>query len=104
MPSSAQRPDEGRSILLSDEAVARRYAARLNEWPGTASPLPDETPPVLNVDEAAEILRVGRTTAYDAIRRGQIPSFRVGRKIRISRSALERLLSGETHGDDGSSD
>ena len=47
-----------------------------------------ELPPILTVDEAAVVLRVGRSALYEAIRRNQIPVLRVGRKIRISRDAL----------------
>jgi excisionase family DNA binding protein len=46
-------------------------------------------PTVLTVDEAAALLRVDRKSVYDSIRRGELPGVvRVGRVIRISRSAL----------------
>lgn len=64
--------------------------------------LPDIGPPlggadrwrseVLTVEEAATILRIGRSTAYEAVRRGEIPSIRIGGRIRIPRAALDRLL------------
>jgi excisionase family DNA binding protein len=47
----------------------------------------------LTVDEAAEVLRVGRTQLYDAIGRGEVPHRRVGRSIRLSRSALAAWLA-----------
>ena len=37
----------------------------------------------LTVDEAAVILGLGRSAAYEATRRGQIPSRRLGRRIVI---------------------
>ena len=46
----------------------------------------------LTVDEAAEILGIGRNSAYDAIRRGEIPAVRLGRRLLVPRRALERLL------------
>jgi excisionase family DNA binding protein len=52
-------------------------------------------PDVLTVQEAARILRLGRNAAYEAIRRGEIPSLRIGRRIVIPRTGLERLLGGE---------
>jgi excisionase family DNA binding protein len=47
---------------------------------------------VLTVDEAARLLRIGRNQLYEAIGRGEIPHRRVGRSIRLSRSALLRWL------------
>jgi excisionase family DNA binding protein len=51
-------------------------------------------PPILTVEEAAAFLRIKRSTAYELIRQGQIPSFRVGRFIRIPRDALLRVAEG----------
>jgi excisionase family DNA binding protein len=53
---------------------------------------------VLTVEEVAEILRIGRSTAYDAINRGEIPSVRVGRRLLVPRHALDKLLSGTKEG------
>ncbi len=44
------------------------------------------------VEEAAEILGIGRNSAYEAIRRGEIPALRLGRRLVVPRQALERLL------------
>ncbi len=49
-------------------------------------------PAVLTVEETAAVLRIGRSSAYDGVRRGDIPSIRVGRKIRVPRHALEAML------------
>jgi excisionase family DNA binding protein len=43
---------------------------------------------VLNVDHAAEFLRVDRKSLYAAINRGEVPHVRVGRLIRLSKVAL----------------
>ncbi|WP_051276272.1 helix-turn-helix domain-containing protein [Desulfovirgula thermocuniculi] len=61
--------------------------------------LPD-LPEFLTVGEVAALLRLGRSTAYELIRRGEIPSFRVGRHIRIPRRELERLAAGKGTGRD----
>ena len=50
---------------------------------------------VLTVEEAARLLRVGRSAAYEAVRAGEIPTIRIGRSIRVPRVALEALLAGE---------
>lgn len=47
----------------------------------------------LTVAEAAECLGISRNTAYEAVRRGTVPSIRVGRRILIPTQALESLLS-----------
>lgn len=53
-------------------------------------------PAVLTIEEAAKFLRIGRTAAYSAARSGDLPGvIRVGRSLRVSRVALERLLHPE---------
>jgi len=47
---------------------------------------------VLTIAEAAKVLRVARNTVYQATKRGDIPSIRVGRRILIPREALDRML------------
>lgn len=48
----------------------------------------EEVPAIMSVPEAARFLGVGRNTVYDAVRRGEIPSIRFGRQIRIPRHGL----------------
>jgi excisionase family DNA binding protein len=53
---------------------------------------------VYTVCEAAAVLRIGRSAAYAAVQAGQIPSIRVGGRIRVPRHQLERMLG--LHQDD----
>ena len=53
----------------------------------------DDLPPTLSVEQAAELVGVGRNTAYRAAHRGDIPAFRVGRQLRIPTAGLLRLLA-----------
>lgn len=46
----------------------------------------------LTVEEAAELLGVGRSCAYDAARRGDLPTVRLGRRLVVPVPALMRLL------------
>jgi excisionase family DNA binding protein len=46
----------------------------------------------LTVEETAALLRIGRGTAYAAIRDGSLPSIRVGKRILVPAAALDRLL------------
>jgi len=50
----------------------------------------NELPLYMTVEEVAELLRVSRSAACEYVRRGDIPSIRVGRFIRVPR---DRLLS-----------
>ena len=43
---------------------------------------------LMTVQEAARVLRIGRNTCYELIRRGQLPHIRLGRLIRVPRHAL----------------
>lgn len=46
----------------------------------------------LTVEEAADVLGIGRTLAYEAVRRGDIPSIRVGKRRLVPRGALDQFL------------
>lgn len=54
----------------------------------------------LSVSQAADALGISRNVAYDAIRRGEIPSLRLGRKIRVPVAKLRAML-GEIDDDNG---
>ncbi|MCP4449334.1 MAG: helix-turn-helix domain-containing protein [Myxococcales bacterium] len=56
--------------------------------PETVHPLEDSDP-VITVSELAALLRIERKAAYAAIQRGEIPGVRrIGRSIRVSKSAV----------------
>jgi excisionase family DNA binding protein len=48
---------------------------------------------MLSVEEAAAQLGIGRSLAYEAVRTGQIPSVRIGRRLLIPKLALERFMT-----------
>ena len=52
----------------------------------------------LSVRETASALGLSQSAIRDAIRRGQLPSFRVGDRVLIPRPALDRLLTRSTEG------
>ena len=52
-----------------------------------------DLPVTLRVEELMPILGIGRNTAYELIRSGQIRSIRIGRQIRIPRDALLEFLN-----------
>jgi excisionase family DNA binding protein len=51
-----------------------------------------DLPLVLTVEEMAEVMRISRGSAYEAIRTGAVPHVRIGRTIRVPRKALLALL------------
>ncbi len=48
---------------------------------------------VWTIPEAAKKLGIGRNTAYEAARRGQIPTIKIGKRLLVPREALERKLA-----------
>jgi excisionase family DNA binding protein len=50
---------------------------------------------VVDVPEAAKILKISRNSAYEAIKRKEIPSIRLGRRLRVPRAGLDKLLAGD---------
>ena len=61
----------------------------------------DGAPPFLTIEEAARMLRIGRTAAYEAAQRGELPTVRFGRRLRVPRHALARLAGLKPEQDDG---
>ena len=56
------------------------------------------TPParrVLSVPEAAEVLGISRSTAYELVAAGELRSFRLGRRVLVPLPAIEALIEGE---------
>lgn len=65
----------------------------MNTSDATRAALPrPEDRPVLRVDELAALLGIGRSAAYVAVRRGELPSIRVGRRVLIPTAQLRSLL------------
>lgn len=52
----------------------------------------NESPKVLTVEEAGRWLGIGRTAAYEAIKRQELPHIRIGRRIVVPIGALESML------------
>ena len=48
------------------------------------------------IPEAASVLGIGRSAAYEAARTGQLPVIRIGKRILVPAVALERMLAGAT--------
>jgi len=72
-------------------ASARDVVSQQNDGAGAPVPFPE----MLTVEEAAAFLRVNRKTLYEAVRLGSVPGVvRLGRTIRISRSALIGWVQG----------
>jgi excisionase family DNA binding protein len=46
----------------------------------------------LTVEEAALLIGIGRSTAYDAINRGELPHVRIGRRVLVLRQPLLEML------------
>lgn len=51
--------------------------------------LPDPTSrPTLTIEEAGEVLGIGRSLAYEASRTGELPTFRIGGRILVPTAKL----------------
>jgi excisionase family DNA binding protein len=48
----------------------------------------------ITVEEAGKALGVCRNTAYAAVKAGEIPSIKIGRRVLVPRIAFERMLEG----------
>ena len=76
--------DRGRDEMSIQEATVEQRAERRAE--GTRL--------TVTVPEAAGLLGVGVSSAWDAVWSGQIRSFRIGRRVLVPRAEIDRLLGG----------
>lgn len=50
--------------------------------------------PTATVDQAGRILGLGRNTAYERVRSGEIQSIRMGRRLLVLTAPLKKMLEG----------
>src|SRR5438876_6052638 len=97
-PARLRVGGEGRAA----RAPARRPRTHPAPSPGAPAGRRAVTPPdgarrgegdplVMSVVEAARLLGISKTLAYDLVARKELPSLRLGGRVRIPRRALERL-------------
>ncbi len=56
----------------------------------------------IGIPEAARILGISRSLAYALARKGELPgTIALGKRLVVSRAALERVLNGEIQGERG---
>ena len=54
---------------------------------------PDGTEPMtVTVEEAAQLLGIGRQSAYQAARTGELPTIKLGRRLLVPRAQFEAML------------
>lgn len=49
----------------------------------------------LSIPEAAKVLGISRYSAYEAVRRGDIPILKIGKLRRVPRAQLMRMIEGK---------
>jgi excisionase family DNA binding protein len=54
----------------------------------------EQLPALLRVEEAAAYLDISRGLAYSLVKRGELPSVRLGRLVRVKREGLNGYASG----------
>ena len=69
-----------------------RFVRRVRISSVTTSPEDNLDKLTYTVTEVAELLGISRTSAYECVRRGEIPSLRLGRRLLVTRAGLEQLL------------
>jgi excisionase family DNA binding protein len=46
------------------------------------------------IEEAAKLLGIGRNQAYEAAKRGDFPTIKIGKRLLVPKAALDRLVAG----------
>lgn len=82
------------SVEAADFHRTKRDEVKTMSQKSIANGLEDR---VKTLDEVASLLRISRGSAYEAAKRKQIPTIRIGRRLLVPTDALERLLSANTN-------
>ncbi len=53
----------------------------------------DQGPRTITVERAGQLLGISRGLAYDLVRRGEIPSVRLGRRVVVPAAAIDDILN-----------
>lgn len=81
-------------------SAALTIADWLSAEPRSETLLPDpKFEPTISVEQAAKILGVSRGLAYQAVRWGQLPALRIGRRLRVPTAPLLRLIDSHLQAD-----
>lgn len=59
-------------------------------------PLPEEQPWMRVEDAGRAAFGLGRAASYEAVRRGDIPSIKIGRRVVVPTAALRQVLGLKT--------
>jgi len=78
-------------VFAASGAGPAAVAAGSGSAAGAVAPVEDRL--VYTVEEAASLLGISRSFAYEAVQKGDIPSMRIGRRILVPKAALERFLA-----------
>jgi excisionase family DNA binding protein len=78
---------------VSRSSLRRRhsYATRNDKEERVAARL------TYTVPEVAELLGISRSSAYECVRRGEIPALTLGRRVVIAKATIDTILNASTN-------
>jgi excisionase family DNA binding protein len=82
------------TLPITERGMSSQIRKEVKRQPGKVLAPKWDDRDAFSVEEAGEILGIGRVSAYAAARKGGIPIIRIGRRCIVPRLALERLLGG----------
>lgn len=104
-PEARQRFEDGLKILagmiarviMRENSIQGKTLSGRNDDSGMSYSIANavdqqEVKLALTVTEVAKLLGLSRSSTYDAVRKGQIPNIRIGKRIVIPRASLINML------------
>jgi hypothetical protein len=76
----------------ADAPLVKDYAIRHGNAMTTQHLPNPQTEPVLEVARAGALFHLGRSASYDAVRRGDLPSIRLGRRVVVPTALVLKML------------
>lgn len=76
-----------------------RHDMTPQQWPerevgGAKTPSRDTGSLTLTIPQAAALLGISTSAAYEFARKGEIPTFKLGARVLVSRKRLEEMVDG----------
>jgi len=72
-----------RAVLSSGDRWATHVHPVVTDWRSSA---------VMSVEAAGTVLGLGRSASYEAVRRGDIPAIKIGRRLLVPTAHLRALI------------
>ncbi|GAC47483.1 helix-turn-helix domain-containing protein [Gordonia aichiensis] len=85
VPADGLTPEAAAALHAAHRAITRIGDTNTAMWAV-------QNQPTISVKQAAALLQIDRITGYDHVKTGDIPSIKIGRRVRVPSAPMRRML------------